>query len=216
MPLVTPALPRRNDTRLLYGVAVCDVRSLTHDGCYKAAYTSWRNMLQRCFLASLQRKIPAYTGCSVCTDWLVFSVFEAWFDANSKPGLQLDKDILRPGNKVYCPAHCCFVPPAVNSLFGSHTRSPGAVRQGVHINAACLKPYRVKLNIDGRQTHLGGFDTLAEASRQYAKHKSEFIRKVADRELAAGSITPVVHKALYRRARLRLFTSGKEVYATCN
>ena len=87
-----------------YGIAGCPF------------YNRWLGMLQRCYGKAMQRLNPSYVGCSVCDEWLRFSVFKAWMEKQDWVGMELDKDILVLGNKVYSPATCVFVTPKTNSL----------------------------------------------------------------------------------------------------
>ena len=70
-------------------------------------YHVWRSMLQRCYMRSENHK--AYWDCTVCDDWHNFQNFCDWFKSNYKDGLELDKDTLVSGNKVYGPSTCVFI-----------------------------------------------------------------------------------------------------------
>lgn len=68
-------------------------------------------------------RLPKYQGVSVA--WENKSDFYQWFNENwdpSHPEYQLDKDILVPGNKVYGPDTCCFVPQWLNILISQWER----------------------------------------------------------------------------------------------
>lgn len=71
-------------------------------------------MFSRCYSLAYQRRQPTYVGCTVDPAWHKLSDFKVWFDENYRPGYQLDKDILVPGNKVYGPDTCVFVPQRLN------------------------------------------------------------------------------------------------------
>lgn len=77
------------------------------------AYTSWRNMLGRCYDAGW---VGRYTGCTVQKDWHNFQTFAMWFYQNWIEGYQLDKDIKVAGNKVYSKDTCIFVSCSENVL----------------------------------------------------------------------------------------------------
>jgi hypothetical protein len=73
-------------------------------------YHVWRCMLARCYMNLPKHK--AYHGCTVVEDWHNFQNFAAWFDDNYPEEdlrYELDKDILKKGNKVYGPETCIFV-----------------------------------------------------------------------------------------------------------
>ena len=76
----------------------------------------WHNLLKRCYHPKTLERNPTYRVCTVCEEWLTLSNFWKWAEQHWKLGLCLDKDIIKPGNKVYCPEFCCFIPQALNVL----------------------------------------------------------------------------------------------------
>jgi len=80
-------------------------------------YDRWKQMLRRCYAPELHKKHPCYIGCSVTPEWRYFSKFRLWMESQKWEGMQLDKDLLVKGNKVYGPDTCCFLPQAINTLF---------------------------------------------------------------------------------------------------
>lgn len=85
-------------------------------GIITEAYLVWRNMLQRCYSETFQKKRPTYKGCSVASEWHNFQVFALWFNENYIKGYNIDKDIKINGNKVYSPETCLFVTTAENTV----------------------------------------------------------------------------------------------------
>src|SRR5690554_592214 len=79
-------------------------------------YRAWRDMLKRCYSAKFQERQPAYKGCSVAKEWHTFSNFKSWMETQEFEGLELDKDLLFVGNKVYGAEKCVFVTKLVNSF----------------------------------------------------------------------------------------------------
>ena len=78
-------------------------------------YSRWKHMLARCYSG----KYPHYEECTVCDRWLNFQNFVK--DAKNLPnysdnlsGLDLDKDSIVVGNKIYSPATCQFLTRAEN------------------------------------------------------------------------------------------------------
>lgn len=99
---------------LLYGVGIDD---FTGDpDSIVSSYIVWKGMLDRCYNESSTRSCATYIDCSVTQCWHRYSDFKVWFDQNCIAGYELDKDILIPGNRVYSPDTCCFVPPDVNKV----------------------------------------------------------------------------------------------------
>lgn len=92
------------------------------NGIHTKQYSSWHNMLKRCYHKKTQETQPTYIGCSVCDEWHNFQVFAKWFDVNYVNGLHLDKDIKVKGNKIYSPDYCSFVTLSENNI-NSHAKS---------------------------------------------------------------------------------------------
>lgn len=82
------------------------------------AYIHWRGMMQRCYKDSIHINQPTYKGCSVCDEWHNFQNFAKWFYSQERcgeSGIQVDKDIVVDGNKVYSPDFCILVSSAENN-----------------------------------------------------------------------------------------------------
>lgn len=75
------------------------------------AYLTWQRMLGRCYDSNNASR-KNYQGCSVDVRWHNFQNFAKWFYENYPDldgEIHLDKDIIKKGNKVYCPEFCSFV-----------------------------------------------------------------------------------------------------------
>ncbi|MCK5127637.1 MAG: hypothetical protein KAR42_15375 [candidate division Zixibacteria bacterium] len=141
-------------------------------------YAAWRYMLQRCYQEKYLDSRPTYRGCSVCDEWLIFSNFKLWMEKQDFLGKELDKDILIPGNKIYSPDACAFVNRHVNALLNDHSSARGKYPTGVHLEKARGK-FRAKCSVEGRQVHIGYFDSPKIASGAYSKFKAKEVRRVA-------------------------------------
>lgn len=147
-------------------------------------YRSWRGILERCYLASFQRRNPTYIGCTVAEEWYRFSTFKAWMETQDWEGKQLDKDLLVRGNKVYSPDTCLFVDKLVNTFVidcaAANTGLPLGVylqpREGGRFVAQCSNPFTKK------RGYVGTFDTPEEASRAWLSRKIEFAHMLADQQ----------------------------------
>lgn len=72
----------------------------------------FHNMYNRCYREDYLEKNPQYKGCSICDEWLNDrEAFYNWVAENyyiiDGEQIDLDKDILVKGNKVYSPDTCC-------------------------------------------------------------------------------------------------------------
>lgn len=173
----------------VYGVGINDVKEKTRG---TKAYLVWKAMLSRCYSEYTRRMNPAYDGCSVCDEWLVFSRFKEWFDENYIPGTQLDKDIIVRNNKVYSPETCCFVPQEINKFIRGHSRSKSTLPPGV------VKQFNrfVSEFRSGGVRYKDSFDNLPDAVAFYNTQRSKRIIDSANRFFADGMISERTYKAI--------------------
>jgi len=169
--------------KCVFGVGINDAAYLTQvrtDGRLVACpfYQTWLNMLRRCYSPVSHKLHPTYKGCSVCTDWLRFSVFRTWMMKQPWAGNHLDKDLIRPGNRVYCPAMCAFVSRQLNMLLTDHRAAKGRWPAGVCYHKKVGR-FQAQCNYNGNHTHIGYFNTPEDASTAYQKRKKEIIREAA-------------------------------------
>ena len=158
----------------------------------------WNDMYSRCYNQKLHKRFPDYKNCSICDYWLEDKErFYKWVKDNyymvGNEQIDLDKDILCKGNKVYSPETCVFVPHTINTLLVNCRRKRGKYPLGVHYETAKGK-YRAELNVDGKIVKLGRFDTVEEAFAEYKRHKEALIIVIADRY--RGKIPDKVYKAM--------------------
>lgn len=137
-------------------------------------YRAWKDMLGRCYSPKLLARFPTYLGCSVVPEWLTFSVFRLWMIDQSWHGNQLDKDILKQGNKVYGPSTCVFVSSQLNNFMIDSGSSRGEWPIGVHWHkrvgkfaAQCKNPF------SGETGYLGYFKNPYDAHEAWRKRKHE-------------------------------------------
>ena len=149
--------------------------------CTSESYLKWHDMIHRCYNEKFHKRQPQYMGCTVCEEWLNYSNFKVWYDQNRIKGmaLDLDKDILFKGNKVYSPETCCFVPHAINTLFLNGKKNRGDLPLGVHFDKSKGK-YRAEMSFMGEPIKLGWFDTAEAAFTRYKEYKEDFIQDLAE------------------------------------
>lgn len=155
-------------------------------------YTTWAAMLYRCYDPTFHQRRPTYQGCSVVDDWKTFSNFSRWMQGQNWQGNELDKDLLVPGNKVYGPSTCLFVPSSLNNLLTLRANARGALPLGVSettING--YKYFVASLSRGGKRVRVGYFKTVEEAEAAYEAAKKDYIR-----ELAIAQTDPVLRQVL--------------------
>lgn len=158
-------------------------------------HQTWKGMLERCYSVKYQESKTTYKGCSVSEEWLRFSNFKRWMEKQDWEGMQIDKDLLFEGNKVYSKETCVFVLSMVNSFTTDRGNGRGEWLIGVHLHKAsgkfrsmCRNPFTKK------QEHLGYFTCEVEAHQAWLTRKAELAH-----ELAAVQTDERVGKALIER-----------------
>lgn len=149
--------------------------------CTSKSYLKWHDMLVRCYNEKFHERQPQYRECTVCEEWLNYSNFKVWYDQNKIKGmsLDLDKDILFKGNKIYSPETCCFVPHAINTLFLNKKADRGDFPIGVSYEKD-KKKFRAYMSFMGKQIKIGTFDTAESAFARYKEYKEDVIKDIAE------------------------------------
>lgn len=99
-------------------------------------YMRWKSMIARCYNKNNQTKHHdrSYAGCTVDKEWLLFTNFKKWMESHPNwLDMEIDKDILIPGNTVYGPNTCLLVPKHINALLvqqKSNKYGPGVAKRG--------------------------------------------------------------------------------------
>lgn len=172
--------------RLVFGVGVNDSdqpvsKRVNGRQVFCGFYIKWKTMLMRCYDKRVHSNFPSYAECEVCDEWKLFSNFREWMMSQDWDGKELDKDILVPGNKIYSPMTCIFVPREVNAFIIERDGGRGHFPIGVYFNkekgryqAYCKNPFTK------RQEHLGRFDCPTVAHEAWRRRKHELACQLAD------------------------------------
>ena len=146
-------------------------------------YITWKSMLERCYSEKFQLRQPTYKGCSVCDAWLTFSNFKNWMETQDWQGKHLDKDILKAGNKVYCPEYCIFVDHKINSFVLDRGASRGDCMIGVNWDKDRGKFYSQCSNpTTGKSEYIGRYSDELEAHLAWKRRKHELACELAESE----------------------------------
>ncbi len=160
-------------------------------------YSIWSSMLQRCYSAAIKEKFKTYKDCTVCSEWLNYQTFSKWYTENYYDvgeTLQIDKDILYPGNKHYSPETCVLVPKEVNVLFTKNDANRGDTPIGVSLHNG---KYVSRCQIGtGKKESLGSFDEPQKAFEAYKSFKEIRIKQIADKY--KGIIPDKLYDAMYK------------------
>lgn len=150
--------------------------------CTSESYRRWSDMINRCYNTKFHKRQPQYESCTVCEEWLNYSNFKVWYEEHKygRDSLDLDKDILWKGNKVYSHETVAFVPHIINTLFITGKSRRGNLPLGVHYDRNKGK-YRAEMSFKGEQKKLGTFDTMEKAFVKYKEYKEDIIRMMAEK-----------------------------------
>lgn len=137
----------------------------------------WHNMYTRCYNESYHERSPQYIGCTMSDEWLDDrESFYEWVRENyykvDGEQIDLDKDILKKGNKEYGASTCIFAPHSINTYFENLTREP--------IYLPKLNKYRIDIYIEGKSIKLGYYDSEEDAKKVFIRHKEAAILAKAD------------------------------------
>ena len=168
-----------------YGVGYIGVGKYkpSYEGVSTKCHDVWSHMLQRCYDENHRYKYPTYEDCFVCDEWLNYQNFAEWYENNyyevDNETMNLDKDILYKGNKVYSPETCVFAPQRINSLFIKSNKVRGKYAIGVNYDERYNK-FNTHCNYNGDLIWLGSFDNELDAFIAYKNYKEKIIKEVAD------------------------------------
>lgn len=155
------------------------------EGYYEKSYTKWKDMMQRCHDKEVHKKYkPEYADKCVCEEWQNYANFKLWYDEHHVFGnrIDLDKDILKPGNKEYSPETCVLIEHYINTIFERHASD------------------NIYENEDGKY-FIGSnrkkvYETYDEVFEFACNKKKERIEKVAEKNL--GRIPKCAYDAMLR------------------
>jgi hypothetical protein len=163
-------------------------------------YSTWRRMLQRCYDETFLVKYTTYKGCAVCDEWHNYQNFAKWYDENyytvQNEKMELDKDILIKGNKIYSPETCVFVPEYINYLFVKRNKLRGEYPIGVTLHSDKDKLIAQCHDINKKSIYIGKYYTIEEAFEAYKNYKEKLIKDIAD--MYYGLIPQKLHEAMYK------------------
>lgn len=136
----------------------------------------YHNMYDRCYRESYLQKNPKYRGCTICDEWLNdHEAFYNWVAENyyiiDGEQIDLDKDILVKGNKIYSPKTCIYAPHSINTFYENMIRKPTLLPSG---------RYQMQMQVGGKRVTIGTFDTEEEAKLEFIKHKEAALIAKAD------------------------------------
>lgn len=161
-----------------------------------SCYRTWSSLLNRSLYHNTNKS--CYDDIILCDEWKVYENFKKWYDEHyyeiEGEEVELDKDLLIKGNKIYSPQTCLFVPQYINNILVNkskqtitHRKTP---KNQSPIDNDILpvgvtwcndkKKYRASINYHGKVKNLGRYNTIQEAFNTYKQAKEQYIKDVAE------------------------------------
>ena len=141
-------------------------------------YATWRGMRQRC----MNPNDPAYRnyggrGVFICEEWNDFWQFVEDMGPKPTPQHSLDKDMIKPGNLIYCKEFCCWATKQEQSA----NRRGCKPKVGKYISKSSDNiRWMVKISVEPRLKTRVYCKTLEEAemTRDHLLYERDFYRFV--------------------------------------
>lgn len=134
-------------------------------------YRKWMGILERCFSEKLHLKQPTYKDCDITPDWIYFTKFKYWMESQAWKGLELDKDLLVKGNKIYSPENCLFIPKRLNSSLTDRILNRGEYPLGVSFNKRAKSPNTKCYEASVSNKYIGSFINATDAHKAWQQAK---------------------------------------------
>jgi hypothetical protein len=141
-------------------------------------YKAWTNMFKRCYCEKYQASMPTYEEACVDEHWHLFSNFRVWMANQVWEGLELDKEILSNGGKVYSEDTCCFVSRRINSMLLINPKTRGQFPIGASMTKAGKYQSSCK-DHTAKAKNLGTYVTPMGAHAAWQLFKADVISTVA-------------------------------------
>ncbi|EPK1682101.1 hypothetical protein RFD78_000815 [Klebsiella aerogenes] len=197
--LILESMTRRTSkTKMIYGFGVndsgfCSAAKINGKCVNHRAYAAWKGMFKRCYCESYKKDMKTYEGCSVDVRWHKFSEFYRWWKLNYVEGWHLDKDIISPGNKIYSPDLCVYIPPSLNSFVSLAINRSDDWPIGAYRSSRHDKYFSNIRDKNGVRHHLGTFQTPLDAHLAWKKAKLD---QAKDFESLCNQIRPGLYQCL--------------------
>lgn len=155
-------------------------------------YSTWKNILTRCYSKSEHKRLPTYKNCEICNEWKYFSNFRKWMILQNWENKSLDKDLLLDDNKIYSPETCIFLESGLNSFLAKPKETVTYV--GVTYNKRGDN-YISRIYYNGKRKYLGTFENPFDAHRFWQKEKINIFNKYIDMYVNE----PLIYTSLIRK-----------------
>ena len=166
-------------SKTVYGVGFSGGREFNKSNSRKIL-SIWSMMLGRWYDDKMRIKNPSYKNCIVSDEWHNYQNYAKWYTSNEfyKVGWEVDKDLRKPGNRIYSEDTCTFVPPEINSFVPKNNIHRGEYPIGVYWHKSSEK-FVSRCSIGKHVEYLGSFDCQIKAFNIYKLRKESYAKELA-------------------------------------
>ena len=175
-----------------YPTDKADENGITHRSLGQTVvYRAWYNMRERCTSEKFKERNPTYIDVTASAEFKNFTFFHDWWFKQigyDLENVQLDKDLLVKGNKVYSSDACLLVPNFVNTFLTKRDNDRGECLIGVYKDGVYKNgdiQYKARVSEYDPDTgksvlkHLGCFHNELDAFHVYKSAKEAIAKKYA-------------------------------------
>lgn len=143
----------------------------------------WRGMRARCIKnGAQQRRNPMCIDSTLSQEFFSFEGFYCWYmeqPAFNLDGYEVDKDLIRRGNKHYSRETCFLLPKALNLFFSTKSAAKSGLLTGVRKTPS--GSFHARIRINGKSQHVGSYETEMAAHSAYINAKNNETRRWVSR-----------------------------------
>lgn len=168
-----------------YGVGYMGMRTTyTKSGEYAKPHEIWSSMIKRCYNEKCQRH-KWYEDCIVDKRWHNFATFYKWWKDNyyelpdGMGRVELDKDFKDKHSRIYGPHNCLLIPQRINGAVPKRRTIDKEFPIGITFNKEKQK-YHVRVTLNGKDTHIGNYNTFEEAFSVFKSTKESELKRLAE------------------------------------
>ena len=192
--------------KLIYGIGINDLHYNVNIGGRGQQercpfYLKWKDLIRRCYHDKFKESEKSYSEATTCDEWIRASIFKGWMESKNWKGNHLDKDLLIPGNKVYGPDTCVFIPSFLNQVIKSPPNPCDEFNIGVRerVSKSGVKTfYTAKVNSGDFIYNSKTFETAQEAHINWQNMKIAYFYHNKMKYVNLGSPEVKVLEALDR------------------
>ena len=192
--------------KIIYGIGINDLEYSVNIGgrghqerC--PFYLKWKDLIRRCYYDNFKELKKSYLEATTCESWIRASIFKSWMEKQDWEGNHLDKDLLVPGNKIYSPETCVFIPGFLNQAIKPPCTDPHALPVGVkeRVSKAGVKTYyTAKIHTGNFIYKSKTFDNIEEAHLNWQNTKLMYFYYNREKYIATNRADLKVLNALDR------------------